>query len=137
MSHAICMKRLPLSAFLLAVVLASCATRPVFAQEAKAAAKPKPAAVDPAKPAPAEKPPELALTDLQKAKLDAASQRFWRVQDRANELLGEFGKICLEARKENKWPPVRCNPDDLSVVLDKQVLDKPATPPKTDPEPAK
>ena len=132
MSHAICMKRLPLSAFLLAAVLASCVTHPLPAQEAKAAAKPKPAAVDPAKPTPAEKPPELALTDLQKAKLDAASQRFWRVQDRANELLGEFGKICLEARKENKWPPVRCNPDDLSVVLD-----KPATPPKTDPEPAK
>lgn len=119
MSHAICMKRLPLSAFLLAVVLASCATRPVFAQEAKAAAKPKPAAELAPKETPAEKPPDLTLSDLQKAKLDAASQRFWRMQDHANELLAEFGKICLEAQKENKWPPVRCNPDDLSVVLDK------------------
>jgi len=111
-------------AFLLTSGMALCVAQSSPVQEAKPAAKPQ----------------EFVLTELQRAKLDAAAQRFWRVQDRANELLNEFGKLCLDAAKENKWPAVRCNPDNLSVVLDAPPTPAPPTPiepPKADAPPKK
>jgi hypothetical protein len=64
----------------------------------------------PAEPAP------YTLTDLQKARLDAARQKIWRWQDKLQEALSEFGGLCADAAKENKWPPVTCNWDTLAVT---------------------
>lgn len=67
------------------------------------------------RPAPALPPPQYALTDLQRARLDAARQKVWRWQDKIQDALGEFSTLCAEAQKENKWASVSCNINDLSV----------------------
>jgi len=56
------------------------------------------------------------LTELQKARLDAARQKVWRWQDKMQEALTEFGAICAEAQKENKWPAVQCGLNDLAIT---------------------
>jgi hypothetical protein len=56
------------------------------------------------------------LTELQKARLDAARQEVFRWQDKTNEALIKFGAICEEATKENKWPAVQCSLTDLTVT---------------------
>ena len=58
----------------------------------------------------------LELTELQKARLDAARQKVWRWQDKMQEALTEFGAICAEAQKENKWPAVQCGLNDLAIT---------------------
>lgn len=65
------------------------------------------------------------LTELQKARLDAARQEVFRWQDKMSEALTKFGAICEEATKENKWPAVQCSLTDLTVTA----VPAPASPP--------
>lgn len=71
------------------------------------------------KPAPPEvaKPPAgYNLTELQKARMDAARQEIFRWQDKMNEALNRFSALCTEAQKENQWPAVQCSLTDLAVT---------------------
>jgi hypothetical protein len=68
------------------------------------------------KPADPSAAPQYVLTELQRARLDAARQKIWRWQDKLQESLGEFSSLCADAAKENKWPPVACNWDTLAVA---------------------
>jgi hypothetical protein len=60
--------------------------------------------------------PNLDLTELQKARLDAARQEVFRWQDKMQEALQKFAAICDEAKKENHWPEVQCGLNDLKVT---------------------
>lgn len=60
--------------------------------------------------------PEYNLTELQKARLDSARQKVWRWQDKMQEALNEFGALCMEAQKQNRWPPVQCGLNDLAIT---------------------
>lgn len=87
------------------------------------------------------KPETFNLTELQKARLDSARQKVWRWQDKMQEALQEFGAICSEAQKDNQWPAVQCNLNDLSVAVappssDATIVAAPmaATPPKEEPK---
>jgi hypothetical protein len=77
-------------------------------------------------------PPDFTLTELQHAKLDAARRDIWHWQDNLNRSLNEFGALCQEAGKENKWPPITCNWDTLLVTPQP----KPPGPPAGNPAPA-
>lgn len=66
-------------------------------------------------PTPAAKP-DLTLTELQKARLDAARQQVFRWQDKMQAALEQFSALCVEAQKENKWAPVTCSLADLTVA---------------------
>lgn len=63
---------------------------------------------------PVAKPP-FNLTELQKARMDAARQEVFRWQDKMTEAVQRFSAICAEAQKENKWPAVQCSLTDLTV----------------------
>ena len=70
-------------------------------------------------PAPSPTPPakpDLTLTELQKARLDALRQQVFRWQDKMQAALEQFSALCVEAQKENKWAPVTCSLADLSVA---------------------
>ena len=60
--------------------------------------------------------PDLTLTDLQKARLDAARQQVFRWQDKMQAALDQFSALCVEAQKENKWAPVTCSLADLTIA---------------------
>ena len=79
--------------------------------------------------------PDFTLTELQKAKLDAARRDIWHWQDNLNRSLQEFGGLCQEAAKENKWPPVTCNWDTLLVTA-QPTPPTPPGPPAANPAPA-
>jgi hypothetical protein len=72
--------------------------------------------------------PEAAfeLTELQKARLDAVRQKVWRWQDKMQEALSEFGAICAEAQKENKWPAVQCGLNDLAITPAPPPIEQPS-----------
>jgi hypothetical protein len=61
-------------------------------------------------------PANLDLTELQKARLDAARQEVFRWQDKMQEAAQKFVAICNEAGKENHWPEVQCGLNDLKVT---------------------
>jgi hypothetical protein len=67
-------------------------------------------------PTPPPAKPDLTLTELQKARLDAARQQVFRWQDKMQAALEQFSALCVEAQKENKWAPVTCSLADLSVA---------------------
>jgi hypothetical protein len=86
-----------------------------FAQAPAANAKaPAPPAPVSAKVAPAQ---VFELTPLQAARLDAERERFFRWSDKMQESLHNMVAICDAAEKENKWPPVQCSVEDLTVTL--------------------
>ena len=61
------------------------------------------------------------LTELQKARLDAARQEIFRWQDKMNDALGRFSAICTGAQAENNWPAVQCSLTDLSVTAQPEI----------------
>jgi hypothetical protein len=61
-------------------------------------------------------PQPFNLTELQKARLDAARQEMFRWQDKMSDALNKFSAICAEAQKENNWPAVQCSLTDLAVT---------------------
>jgi hypothetical protein len=63
-----------------------------------------------------ERRPNLELTELQKARLDAARQEVFRWQDKMQEAAQKFVAICNEAGKDNHWPAVQCGLNDLVVT---------------------
>jgi hypothetical protein len=75
--------------------------------------------------------PDLTLTELQKARLDALRQQVFRWQDKMQAALEQFSAVCVEAQKENKWAPVTCSLADLSVAPQ-----TPPTPPQIIASPA-
>jgi hypothetical protein len=66
------------------------------------------------KPAPGQ--PSYELTELQKARLEATREEFFRWKDKMDDTLGRFSALCTQAQKENKWPNVQCSLEDLKVT---------------------
>jgi hypothetical protein len=80
-------------------------------------------------------PAEFNLTDLQAARLDAARQKILHWLDKTNDAFSEFTGLCAAVQVENKWPPVSCNYNDLTVTVKAPPLTAAAPPPQA-PAPA-
>ena len=82
-----------------------------------------------------EKPkPVFDLTELQKTRLERDRQEVYRWQDKINDALNRFSSDCIQAQKENHWPAVTCNFQDLSVAA--AAVPENAAPPSKAPPPA-
>src|SRR2546423_3644309 len=61
-------------------------------------------------------PASFTLTELQTTRLQRDKERAERWQDKVNEALQQFSADCALAEKENSWPAIQCNYQDLTAL---------------------